>query len=268
MQVISRPPRHSTVLLLGLLGLLALAGIGFMAYSTNQGVQAVEEWVQTYPTNAMVLQKHPNTLPRFIQHFQSYYDRSGKDGLLEGQLEMQQIMNVNYLTDYIWEVKDPQLRQFLTAAYNMIQALVNKGNGQPGLCEKYFGNSAHYAEVNQTLGGDLFPDYMKASEKLLLSAKAQEQYPIHPKSMGYFRFVEAVNARFWKSYRGVYPGLTYDEMQARAQSFDPLRSCVGYASYLRVLLTLDDTSMSLLWRSAMETDRPRWEAMRQQRGSE
>lgn len=262
-----KPSQWIVVLpVLVLVAMISLTGYNF--WHQHQSQKDIEEWVKNYPVNAMVLAKHPGTYPRFLAHFQNYYDRLGKDGLEVGQLEMQQIINVNYLSDYIWAVKDPEVMKYLRAQLELVEALVNKQNDGPGLCEQYFGNSALFDQVNQTAGGNYFAKYMLASERLVLSAQDGQEYKITPNSPKYYPAKNMANAEFWRSYKSLYPDLSYTELQRAAELFDPLKSCAGYATNLRALLQMQPSLASLTWRSSLEGSKALSEAMRRLRGSD
>lgn len=265
-------PAKPSPLIYKIPALLLIAGLALgIAYFYQQSyrLKAVDEWVRTYSVNAMVLKKHPGTYTRFIQHFTPYYEKDQQEGLAEGQLEMQQIINVNYLTDYVWTVKDEALTRFLQAQLALLDALVRADGGRPGLCEQYYGNSALYAQVQQKAGGRLFLDFMLASEKLILSAEDDVPYKITPDHANYYTARTAANNAFWASFRRLHPELrTRDQLEKAHDLFNPIISCAGYAERIRALLAMDPGFMSFDWRAGMEGDRPAAEVQRRLRGSE
>lgn len=263
-----KKPSQKVVIIPTLIAAVAAGAIFFVTWQQGQRQRAIDDWVHEYTVNAMVLQNHPDTLQRFRDHFVPYYDQLGEKGLAEGQLELQQILNVNYLTDYIWTVKDPELQRYLQTEMAFIDGLVKAQNGKPGLCEQYFGNSAYYAQAQQVTGGRLFLDFMLASEKLFLSAQDGVEYKITPQHGNYLMAREAANSAFWSSFQYQHPNLNHEQLLRARDLFNPLVSCAGYAEHLRALLAMPSGFMSLNWRAAMEQDRPQFEAMRRLRGSE
>lgn len=264
-------PAKANMAVIAIATLAALCVIGFMLYAFKKQEDrqaAITKWVDTYPVNAMVIAKHPNTRGLFNAHFMPYYDKAGQDGIERGQMELQQIFNVNYLTDYIWTVKEGAIKDYVDTQLALIDRLVKlQGNG-PGLCEEYFANSALFEKVDATAGGRYFIEYMLASERLMLSAEDGVTYKITPQHHNYIPARNAASSAFWREFRALHPTLSQTQLQQAADLFDPLRSCAGYAEYLRALSKMDIGFQSLYWRSAMEKDRPRFEAMRRARGSE
>lgn len=251
-----------------LLVLAALVTIGH-SFSTERATkQAIEKWIKNYPVDVMVIEKHPNTYDRFFQHFRPYYAQMGEAGLAQGQMELQQIFNVNYLTDYIWTVKDAEIKEYVRTQLALVDQLLKAQGTQNGLCEQYFGNSALFSKVNEAAGGSYFAAYMQASEKLMLSARDGVEFRITPKAANYFMAVNAADAAFWQEFGTQHPELTQEGLQRAASLFDPLRSCAGFAQYLRALYNMPSGFMSLYWRNAMEKQRPQFEAIRRLHGSE
>lgn len=247
---------------------LGLVGAGAYKWKQHADQQAIEDWIHLTPVNAMVLEKHPSpvVVDRFRAHFTKYFQtEGGAVGLAKGQLEMQQIININYLTDYIWTVKDEAIREYLKRQYFLITALSKQG---AGLCEKYHADSSLYKDVDAAVGANLFPDFMTASEKLILSAADNQPYKMRPGGMDFIAARQRANDAFWNKFRENHPGLTTPQLQRVAQGFSPLTNCAGYAEYLRTLLLLDNDNMSIQWRAGLESDRPAAEARRRASGSE
>lgn len=246
--------------------LIALAVVGYRA-KIFYDQMAVESWVKETPVIQMVLSKHPRVYPRFIEHFTEPYKVSGEDGLREAQLEIQQIINVNYMTDYIWQIKDKQLKAYLKAQYGLIVTLLKNPDAvRARLCERYFADSSLFSEVDKAAGRDVFLAYMAASEDLFLSARDGVAWPITPKDPDYKVKVGYALLDLVEKYKKLYP----KEAQAHFyKGFDPTQSCGRFATYLYVLLLIqDEKKQSLLWRSAMEYSRPMMEGLRKQRGSD
>lgn len=250
------------------LALCLLGGIILYFYSYANRQKAIAAWVNGYPANALVLKAHPDTRTLFEKHFGFYYDRSGQDGLARGQLEMQQIINMNYLIDYIWSVKDDDIRRFVTAQLALLERLAKLQQNKPGLCERYYADSVLFEEVEQAAGGRLFLDFMLASEKLLLSAEDGQDYKMTPKHPNYRAAVTEARRSFWETFTAANPGLSTEQLQQAVHLFNPTVSCAGYASYLRTLLNMNQSFMPLYWRDGQEQGRAAAEAARKARGAE
>lgn len=258
-------PKANTEILviLGVLIVGVIAAFGYMQWKAYAQRTAIHDWITTNPVNAMILERHPATYPRFVQHFTPYYEKQGALGLEEGQIEMLQIAHVNYLTDYIWQIGDRELDDFLNAQFKLTAMLV-RNTKDNGLCEQYYGDSSLYNSVRAAVGDDIFVGYMKTIERLFLSAKVSRPREITPSSRNYAQMTRAAGLSILLEYTKLYPGATLQSIYG----FDPTKSCRAYASYLRTLLTSPQSNRSLVWRAAMEAERPKAEAARRARGSE
>jgi len=266
-------PRSNMAVVYIVCALLVALGGGmvFLKWKQYSDRAAIESWIRDTPVNAMVLARHPSpqVADRFRAHFNNYYFNSGgQAGLALGQLEMQQIINVNYLSDFIWTVKDENIREYLKQLYFLTASLVKVDGGRPGLCEKYFADSSKFSEVDKAVGGNIFADYMAASADLVLSARDNKPYAIQPGTMDYMSAKQRANAAFWTKFRENHPSYSNAQLVRVAQGFNPLVSCAGYAEYLRSMLQLENEHLSIQWRSGMEADRPALEARRKASGSE
>ena len=235
---------------------------GYGHWTVNREQQVVEDWIRNNPVDAMILKRHPNTWPLFVQHFTPYYARQGRLGLEEGQLEMLQIAHVNYITDYIWQIGDRELDQFLKAQYVLTSSLIRDKDGQR-LCQDYYANSALFNQVRDTVGDRVFVDYMKAIERLMLSAEVNPTSGITPASPQYATDSRSALQAVMTEY-----GRLAALAGLRNLNTGPTQNCPGFALYLHALLNVDPSTRSLAWRSAMEAFRPSGEAARRARGSE
>lgn len=252
--------------------LLIVAGvIGFALYSFNEQNKrqaALDNWVTTQPVNAMILARHPNSRHVLMAHFTPWYNNGGQAGLERGQQEMQQIINTSYMTDFIWTVKENAIQDYIKAQLALLDRLVKLQAGKPGLCEDFFANSALFEQVDTKAGGRIFADYIAASGRLVLSAKDGVTYKMTPQHPNYAAALNAADGAFWRIFPSMHPALSHQQLEQAAKLFDPLRSCGGYAEYLRALLKMETGFQSLHWRASIEKERARYEALRRQRGSD
>jgi hypothetical protein len=234
----------------------AVCFYGYGRWTVNSDQHVVEDWIRNNPIDAMILKRHPDTWPRFVQHFTPYYQKQGRLGLEEGQLEMLQIAHVNYITDYIWQIGDRELDQFLKAQYVLTSSLIRDKDGQR-LCQAYYANSALFNQVRDTVGDRVFVDYMKAIERLMLSAEVNPTSGITPDSPHYITDSRSAMQAVMTEY-----GRLATLAGLRDRNTGPTQNCPGFALYLHALLNVDPSTRSLAWRSAMESFRPSGEAAR------
>lgn len=247
--------------------LIALAVVGYRA-KTYYDQMAVESWVKETPVIQMVLSKHPRFYPFAIEHFTEPYKLSGDEGLRDAQMEMQQILNLHYLTDYVWQVKDKPLKAYLRAQYALVVALLKRPEAlKSRVCERFFTDGSVYADVDHLVGRDVLLAYLTASENLFLSARDRVLgSSITPKDANYKLNVGYALLDVTEKYKTLYPK---EKAISFYKGFDPEQSCGRFATYLYALLLLpDEKKQALLWRSAEEYGRAKAEGYRLQHGLE
>lgn len=242
-----------------LLCILLAGGYGAWSWQGQkaEAKKTVEEWIQSNPVNAMILQDHPEAYPRFYSHFLKYYEDRGAGGLKDAQTEMQQIANASYLVDYMWYVSDAAVKDNLVREYVFLKALVenDKGKGKKkgrGICEKYLKNSALFQRARETAGGSLHDDYIRSSEELFKSALPRKLHPVWPGAPDFKAYVTQSLLSYTVVLRQLYPDSP--ELEAAFRDTGG-QNCKTLLMLYYALLQMPPPQMSLLWRTILEFER-------------